>query len=98
MKRFCWAGAFMLAGAASASAEPLTLHPLFADHMVLQRERPIAVRGSATTGSTVSVRYGGHEVRTTAATDGRWTALLPALGAFAGDLEVTDSTGGSVRR
>jgi len=98
MKRCCWIGALLMAGAGSAAAEPLTLHPLFTDHMVLQRERPIAVRGSAATGSTVSVRYGGHEVRTTAGTDGRWTAVLPALGAFAGELEVTDSTGGSLRR
>lgn len=97
MKPYHWISALILASAGSAAAEPLTLHPLFADHMVLQREKPIAVRGNGAAGSSVSVRFGGHEVRTTVAPDGRWTAVLPAIPAMAGDLEVTDSAGGSLR-
>ncbi len=57
----------------------------FADHMVLQRDAPLPVWGTAGPGATVTVRYGppgsGAQVQTTAGPDGRWRATLPKLAA-----------------
>ncbi|PZR32845.1 sialate O-acetylesterase [Caulobacter segnis] len=90
--------AMLLACAGVAAAEPLKLPALFTDHMVLQRNRPIAISGLGPPGATISVRYGGHAVDASAQPDGRWVATLPAIASFQGDLEVVDSTGGSLRR
>ncbi|MFN3945822.1 MAG: sialate O-acetylesterase [Allosphingosinicella sp.] len=56
-----------------------TLHPLFSDHAVLQRGRPIAVWGSADPGERLTVSLSGavREVRADQA--GRWRAELPAM-------------------
>jgi sialate O-acetylesterase len=66
--------------AAEAPPSPL-LASLFQDHAVLQRDRPIAVWGSATAGETVSVSFGGLEASARADGLGRWSAALPAMGA-----------------
>ncbi len=66
--------------AAEAPPSPL-LASLFQDHAVLQRDRPIAVWGSATAGETVSVSIGGLEASARADGSGRWSAELPAMGA-----------------
>src|SRR4051812_41815007 len=64
--------------AVPASAAP-TLDPLFGDHAVLQRERPIAVTGIAQPGETVNVTLGSARATARAGTDGRFSAALPAL-------------------
>jgi len=51
--------------AAQAPRAPL-LDPLFRDHAVLQRDRPVAIRGSAAPGQTVTVRLAGGRVAATA--------------------------------
>ena len=66
--------------AAEAPPSPL-LASLFQDHAVLQRDRPIAVWGSATAGEEVSVSMGGLEASARADGSGRWSAELPAMGA-----------------
>ncbi len=52
---------------------------IFQDHMVLQRERPIPVWGSAEPGVRVSVTLSGKgaNVEATTGADGRWMAILP---------------------
>lgn len=35
----------------------LTLAPVFSDHMVLQREKPVPVWGNAAPGATVTVEF-----------------------------------------
>ena len=61
----------------------------FGDHMVLQRECPIRVWGSASKGETVTVRFAGVEATAQADRSGRWTATLPALAADATPREMT---------
>jgi sialate O-acetylesterase len=61
-----------------AAAAP-SLHPLFADHAVLQRGRPILVRGKAEPGERVTVTLGAAVRTVTAGKDGAWTAELPAM-------------------
>lgn len=50
----------------------------FADNMVLQREKPVAVWGTAAPGETVTVAFAGQSVKTTADAGGKWkTHLAP---------------------
>lgn len=88
MKPTSWVGWMLLvamSGCATRAAaqEPAMalLHPLFQDHAVLQRDRPIPVWGHATPGAPVSVVFAGRTVSTLAAADGRWHATLPPAAA-----------------
>ena len=79
MKRFhlllAVAGAaFLQSGAAVRLGMP------FADHMVLQRERPVAVWGTADPGETVKVSFAGRTAETRADAKGEWRT---SLGPFA---------------
>jgi sialate O-acetylesterase len=66
---------------ATAAAEVSLLGPLFTDHAVLQRDRPINVWGEAEPGAAVSVTLAGGKphasVETRADASGRWHATLP---------------------
>ncbi|HDS1548778.1 sialate O-acetylesterase [Stenotrophomonas maltophilia] len=57
------------------------LHPLFRDHAVLQRDRPIAVWGHAGPGQPVSVTFAGQAVSTRADAAGGWQATLSPMAA-----------------
>jgi sialate O-acetylesterase len=73
---------WILALAATAHAEPpALLHPLFQDHAVLQRDRPVRVWGHAAAGEAMSVSLGSANARATADGSGRWSAVLPPLSA-----------------
>jgi len=63
---------------AGALAQP-SFDPLYADHAVLQRDRPLVVIGRAAPNERVTVTLGDH-ARAEATTDagGRWRATLPA--------------------
>lgn len=72
----------ILALAATAHAEPpALLHPIFQDHAVLQRDRPITVWGHAAGGEAVSVALGSASARVTADGSGRWSTILPPMSA-----------------
>ena len=87
--------ALSLCGPASAAVE---LDTLFQDHAVLQRERPIAVKGRATPGERLKVSFGGVSVDGTAGADGRFSIDLPAMGASAEGRElVVTGTSGEAR-
>ena len=68
----------LLALAANCSAA-VTLHPLFSDRMVLQREMPVSVWGKADPGEKVQVRFAGQVVDATADADGKWRAQLAPM-------------------
>lgn len=77
-----------LLGATSAIARsppsaPAATQPRFAnifgDHAVLQRDRPITVWGTAPAGARLTLRLHDRRVAVTAAADGTWRAVLPAL-------------------
>ena len=66
--------------AGSALAE-VRLHPLFTDHMVLQRGKPVLVYGTAAPGEKVAVQFHGQSGTTVADAQGNWQAQLPAMSA-----------------
>src|SRR5579872_1380990 len=69
-----------LLAASPAAAQPL-LHPMFADHAILQRDRPIRVYGAAHPGADVSIHMGTTDASARASASGQWTATLPAMAA-----------------
>lgn len=64
--------------ATPALAAPL-LHPVFADHAVLQRGAPIPVYGQAAPGTAVTVHLGSATATAKSGKDGTWQAVLPAM-------------------
>ena len=74
----------------SARAD-VALAPLFADHAVLQRDRPVPIWGTADVGEKVIVTFAGQSHAVTAAADGRWIVVLDArpASAIGADLVVT---------
>ncbi len=70
----------------------LKLAPIFTDHMVLQREKPLRLWGTGEDGSDVTVTLGGLSA-SAAVRGGRWSLTLPALPAGGPyTLHVTDGT------
>jgi sialate O-acetylesterase len=67
-----WAGS-------AAGADLPFVHPLFSDHMVLQRGIENPIWGWTKPGAVVTVTLQGKTVQATAGEDGKWTARLPAL-------------------
>jgi len=57
----------------------VTLAPLFTDHAVLQRDKPVPVWGRADSGEKITVTFREQIRHTTAGADGRWVVLLDAL-------------------
>ena len=55
----------------------------FSDHMVLQREKAVAVWGWADAGESVTVAFAGQSKSATAGADGKWSLKLDALKASA---------------
>lgn len=72
--------AALLSSRAQADVKPSAL---FADHAVLQRDKPLAVWGAADAGEKISVTFAGHAVATITDAAGRWRVELPALAASA---------------
>jgi len=62
-----------------AARADVVLAPLFADHAVLQRDKPLPVWGTADAGEKITVTFHGRVGATTAASDGRWIVLLEPL-------------------
>ena len=72
--------ALLFAVAPNAWAE-VRLPGIFADHMVLQRERPIQVWGWADKGEGVTVEFAGQTAKATGGDDGAWSVTLKPLAA-----------------
>ncbi|MCH2210328.1 MAG: sialate O-acetylesterase [Fuerstiella sp.] len=51
----------------------------YGDHMVLQQQMPLRIRGWADSGEQVTVSLAGNTATTEAGSDGRWTVTLPAM-------------------
>jgi len=68
---------------ACSTPAPLTLAPLFTDHMVLQQTETVPVWGTAEPGATVSIKGSwGKSVEAKTDAQGKWIAMLetPAFG------------------
>jgi sialate O-acetylesterase len=78
--RLAWVlGVAIVSGAAHAEA-PL-LEAIFTDHAVLQRDRPIEIRGHANAGEEVTVTLSGSTGQARADGAGRWALALSPLAA-----------------
>ncbi len=87
--------ALALAGlvALPAAAAP-SFAPVLQDHMVLQRDEPVTLWGTAENGETVTVEWKGHRA-SSKVKKGAWQVELPASAADAegSTISATDSTG-----
>jgi sialate O-acetylesterase len=85
----------VLCGVAPAADSPVPgplLGPLFVDHAVLQRDRPINVWGDAAPGQAVAATLGNATVHATADAKGQWRAQFQPLPA-GGPLTLTARAG-----
>ncbi|ATC25943.1 9-O-acetylesterase [Caulobacter vibrioides] len=76
--------------ASPASAQSL-LNGLFADHAVVQRDRPLPVFGTAKPGETVTASFAGQTLTAKAGPDGAWRVDFPATPA-GGPYAITAAT------
>jgi sialate O-acetylesterase len=65
--------------AAAPLASEFTVRKIYSKHMVLQREQPIKIAGTAEVGKAVEVSLANNSCRAVADAAGEWTAVLPAL-------------------
>jgi len=82
----------LIASAPHVSAE-VRLAGIFADHMVLQRDRPIQIWGWADKGEDVTVEFADQSAGTTAREDGAWSVKLKPLAASAKGRELRVRSG-----
>jgi sialate O-acetylesterase len=73
-------GLLLLASHASAG---VWMAPLFTDHAVLQRGKPVPVWGKADPGEKIAVTFLGQKLETTTGADRRWSVTLAAMEANA---------------
>lgn len=75
----------LVIGSQAQAAASLTgsnlMAALFQEHAVLQRDEPITVWGHAAAGEGVTVSLAAASVHARADASGRWSAVLPAMGA-----------------
>ncbi|MCC7493846.1 MAG: hypothetical protein IT204_15935 [Fimbriimonadaceae bacterium] len=93
--RWAWLTALLAVSAGSATVVP---NPLFSDHAVLQRGKPIPVWGHAAPKEAVTVTLAGQTASTTACSceEGCWMVRLPALPA-GGPYELTISGSNTIK-
>ena len=72
----------------SARAD-VTLNGMFTSHMVLQRDIPVPVFGSAEAGEQVTVSFGGQSKSVAADQDGKWLVTLPVARASKNPVTMT---------
>lgn len=72
-------GLLILLATTAGFAAELSLPTVFSDHMVLQREKPVPVWGTADPGATVSVEFAGQKKSTVASESGTWQVKLDPM-------------------
>lgn len=60
-------------------AGALEFNGVFQSNMVLQRGVPLTISGKASPGEKITLSFAGHTLKGTAAQDGSWRLVLPAL-------------------
>jgi len=63
----------------TALSTELALAPIFSDHMVLQRDMPVPVWGTADAGTEVIVEFAGQKKSATADSSNHWKILLDPM-------------------
>ena len=87
--RFPLRAASLLAALAGAAHADVRLSNIFSDHMVLQRDTPVRIWGSASPGEKVNVKFGSQSLSGTAGKDGAWAVVLAPLKANSNPQELT---------
>jgi sialate O-acetylesterase len=67
---------------APAARADVAVNPVFSDHAVLQRDRPITVWGTSDPGEKVKIKLSTEtntSANTEASSEGKWVAVLPAV-------------------
>ena len=80
MKRCAWLIMAALLWAGVAQAE-LKVAGILGDHMVLQRQKPVPIWGTANPGDVVTVGFAGQKKTATADKTGQWKVDLDAMDA-----------------
>ena len=70
----------------------LSMSSLYTDYMVLQRDVPLDIHGTANTGEKITVEIDGQKASTTADNQGKWSVVLSPMQA-AEDLTLTITAG-----
>jgi sialate O-acetylesterase len=79
--------------ATPANADELKLSSLFTNHMVLQREQPVPVWGTAPAGAEIGVEFGDQKKNTKADSNGQWLVKLDPLPASMEERELVVHSG-----
>ena len=82
------APALLLAAVATFARAEVTLPRVFTDHMVLQRDQPVTIWGTAAPGESVTVRFAADTRSAVADSSGAWSVRLRPLAASAEGREV----------
>ncbi len=84
-----------VAASATLAAQTVKLADALGDHMVLQRNKPAAIWGSAKPGDTVTVRFAAQIKKTTTDAKGKWLLRLDPMKACAEprQMRVSDAEG-----
>lgn len=69
----------MLPGLNGFTQAAVRLPHFFSDNMVLQRDTPLNIWGTADKGETVAIDFNGAALETKAGKDGKWKVQLPAM-------------------
>ncbi|MCH5319608.1 MAG: sialate O-acetylesterase [Paramuribaculum sp.] len=79
-------------GAITGDYGGLSVPEVYGDRMVLQRNQPLVINGTANAGANVTVSIGGNSSMATADNRGAWSVTLPPMKEATG-LEMTISNG-----
>jgi sialate O-acetylesterase len=75
----------------------ITLPRILGHDMVLQREKPVPIWGTAAPGEAVTVQFAGQRSSTKAGVDGKWQVMLKPLQASAAPAELVISGSNTIR-
>jgi sialate O-acetylesterase len=94
VRRSCVAFVCLVLGpGVSTALAQLTVNPIFASNMVLQRGMTVPVFGTAPAGATVTVQFQNQAVSAVAGADGKWRANLASMTASAAPSMLTVTSG-----
>lgn len=75
----CLLGLLIFCPATPHAAANPALPAVFGDHMVLQRDKPVPIWGTAQPGESITVRFADQEKKATANSEGEWRVVLDAM-------------------
>ena len=65
--------------ALTGNYDGLQMPVIYSDNMVLQREKPLRIAGTANAGEKVTVSIAGQKGEAITASDGKWSVILPPM-------------------